>query len=148
MKLKSILCLVAAAGVSASVWVAAASQTVVDQRVAGMKSLIGHMRTATGGNDPAVTREALAKAIAYAKSIPGLFPKGTGIGDAGILKTRAKQDIWTNAALFKSEADGFLAALEAAHAAADDAGKYKTAMDAVRKSCSSCHDAFRGPATD
>jgi cytochrome c556 len=148
MKVSSIAVLVAVAGVSASVWVAAASQTVVDQRVSGMKSLIGAMRAANGAQDAAVARESLAKAIAYAKSIPGQFPKGTGIGDAGITKTRAKQEIWTKPAVFKAEADGFLAALEAASAAADDRAKYESAMDVVRKSCSSCHDAFRGPATD
>jgi len=148
MKVSSIAVLVAVAGVSASVWVAAASQTVVDQRVSGMKSLIGAMRAANGAQDAAVARESLAKAITYAKSIPGQFPKGTGIGDAGITKTRAKQEIWTKPAVFKAEADGFLAALEAASAAADDRAKYESAMDAVRKSCSSCHDAFRGPATD
>jgi cytochrome c556 len=148
MKVSSIAVLVAVAGVSASVWVAAASQTVVDQRVSGMKSLIGAMRAANGAQDAAVARESLAKAIAYAKSIPGQFPKGTGIGDSGITKTRAKQEIWTKPAVFKAEADGFLAALEAASAAADDRAKYESAMDVVRKSCSSCHDAFRGPATD
>jgi cytochrome c556 len=148
MKVSSIAVLVAVAGVSASVWVAAASQTVVDQRVSGMKSLIGAMRAANGAQDAAVARESLAKAITYAKSIPGQFPKGTGIGDAGITKTRAKQEIWTKPAVFKAEADGFLAALEAASAAADDRAKYESAMDVVRKSCSSCHDAFRGPATD
>jgi cytochrome c556 len=106
------------------------------------------MRAANGAQDAAVARESLAKAIAYAKSIPGQFPKGTGIGDSGITKTRAKQEIWTKPAVFKAEADGFLAALEAASAAADDRAKYESAMDVVRKSCSSCHDAFRGPATD
>ncbi len=134
--------------IAAPAWVAFASQAVVDDRIVGMKSLIGTMRGATGASDPAEARENLAKAISYAKSIPGRFPKGTGQGDAGISKTRAKQDIWMKPALFKTEADGFVAALEAASAAAGDAAAFDAAMASVRKSCSSCHDAFRGPAVD
>ena len=148
MKSTSVAVLLAAVGMSASVWVAVASQDVVDKRVTGMKSLIGHMRTANGAGDATIARDSLAKAIAYAKSIPEQFPKGTGIGDAGISKTRAKQEIWTKPGAFKKEADGFVAALEAASASAGDGAKYEAAMDAVRKSCSSCHDAFRGPAID
>lgn len=148
MKFKSIATVLGVAGVCASAWVAVASQATVDQRVSGMKSLIGLMRTATSATDPAAAKESLTKAIAYAKSIPGQFPKGTGIGDPGILKTRAKQEIWSKPAAFKTEADGFVAALQAAHDAAGDAATYGAAMDAVRKSCSSCHDGFRGPAID
>jgi cytochrome c556 len=134
--------------VAVPTWVAFASQAVVDDRIVGMKSLIGTMRGATGASDPAEARENLAKAISYAKSIPGRFPKGTGQGDAGISITRAKQDIWMKPAVFKAEADGFVAALEAASAAAGDAAAFDAAMASVRKSCSSCHDAFRGPAVD
>lgn len=148
MKSKSIAVLLAGAALCALASVAFASQATVDQRVSGMKSLIGLMRSATGATDPAVAKESLTKAIAFAKSIPGLFPKGTGTGDPGISKTRAKAEIWTKPAAFKTESDGFVAALQAAHDAAGDAAKYSAAMDAVRKSCSSCHDGFRGPATD
>jgi cytochrome c556 len=123
-------------------------QEMVDSRVAGMKSLIGSMKGASEATDPAVIRDHLAKAIAVAKAIPSKFPKGTGIGDAGVTKTRAVQDIWTKPAEFKAATDGFVAALEAANAAAGDAAKFGAAMGGVKKSCSSCHDAFRGPATD
>lgn len=148
MKSKFIAVVLSGAVLCGVASVAVASQATVDQRVSGMKSLIGLMRTATSATDPAAAKESLAKAIAYAKSIPGQFPKGTGIGDPGIAKTRAKQEIWSKPAAFKTEADGFVAALQAAHDAAGDAAKYSAAMDAVRKSCSSCHDVFRGPAID
>ena len=133
-----------------SVLVAAAStpQEIVDDRVAGMKSLIGSLKGAREATDAAVARDHLAKAIAVAKSIPSKFPKGTGIGDAGVSKTRAKQEIWTKPAEFKAAADGFVAALEAASAAAGDATKFGAAMGGVGKTCSTCHDAFRGPATE
>lgn len=133
-----------------SVLVAAAStpQEIVDDRVAGMKSLIGSLKGATEATDAAVAREHLAKAIAVAKAIPSKFPKGTGIGDAGVTKTRAKQEIWSKPAEFKAASDGFVSALEAASAAAGDAAKFGAAMGGVKKSCGSCHDAFRGPATE
>lgn len=133
-----------------SVLVAAAStpQEIVDDRVAGMKSLIGSLKGATEATDAAVAREHLAKAIAVAKAIPSKFPKGTGIGDAGVTKTRAKQEIWSKPAEFKAASDGFVSALEAASAAAGDASKFGAAMGGVKKSCGSCHDAFRGPATE
>jgi cytochrome c556 len=137
----------AATGAAVS-FAAPASQSVVDERVAGMKSLIGAMRGATGAGDPAEARASLAPAIAYARSLPDRFPKGTGIGDPGISKTRAKQDIWTKPDAFKASSAAFLAALEAASAGANDSAKFDAAMGDAKKSCSSCHDAFRGPATD
>jgi cytochrome c556 len=140
----------AAMVLAGSVWAAAAPspQDIVDDRVAGMKSLIGSLKGATEATDAAVARDHLAKAIAVAKSIPSKFPKGTGIGDAGVTKTRAVQDIWTKPAEFKAASDGFVAVLEAASAAAGDAAKFGAAMGGVKKSCGSCHDAFRGPATE
>jgi cytochrome c556 len=140
----------AAMALAGSVWAAAAPspQDIVDDRVAGMKSLIGSLKGATEATDAAVAKDHLAKAIAVAKSIPSKFPKGTGIGDAGVAKTRAVQDIWTKPAEFKAASDGFVAALEAASAAAGDAAKFGAAMGGVKKSCGSCHDAFRGPATE
>jgi cytochrome c556 len=133
-----------------SVWAAAtpSPQDIVNDRVAGMKSLIGSLKGASEATDAAVVKDHLAKAIAVAKSIPSKFPKGTGIGDAGVTKTRALQDIWTKPAEFKAASDGFVAALEAASAAAGDAAKFGAAMGGVKKSCGSCHDAFRGPATE
>ncbi len=140
----------AAMALAGSVWAAAASspQDIVDDRVAGMKSLIGALKGASEAADAAVARDHLAKAVAFAKSAPSKFPKGTGIGDAGVKKTRALQDIWTKPAEFKAASDGFVAALEAASAAAGDAAKFGAAMGGVKKSCGSCHDAFRGPATE
>jgi cytochrome c556 len=140
----------AAMALAGSVWAAAtpSPQEIVDDRVAGMKSLIGSMKGASEATDAAVAKGHLAKAIAVAKSMPSKFPKGTGIGDAGVTKTRAVQDIWNKPAEFKAATDGFVAALEAASAAAGDAAKFGAAMGGVKKSCGSCHDAFRGPATD
>lgn len=140
----------AAMALAGSVWAAAAPspQEIVDDRVAGMKVLGGSIKGASEATDAAVVKDHLAKAIAVAKSIPSKFPKGTGIGDAGVTKTRALQDIWTKPAEFKAASDGFVDALEAASAAAGDAAKFGAAMGGVKKSCGSCHDAFRGPATE
>ena len=123
-------------------------QQIVDDRVAGMKSLIDSLKGAGAATDAAVVKVHLAKAIAFAQSIPAKFPKGTGIGDAGVTKTRAKQDIWTKPGDFKKTVDGFVAALQGANAAAGDAPKFQAAMGGVKKSCGGCHDAFRGPETE
>jgi cytochrome c556 len=140
----------AAMALAGSVWAAAAPspQDIVDDRVAGMKSLFGLLKGAEDATNAAVAKENLAKAIALAKAIPSKFPKGTGIGDAGVKKTRALQDIWTKPADFKAASDGFASALEAASAAAGDAAKFGAAMGGAKKYCGSCHEVFRGPATE
>lgn len=123
-------------------------QQIVDDRVAGMKGLIGNLKGAGSATDAAVARDHLAKAIAFAQSIPSKFPKGTGIGDAGVTKTRAMQDIWAKPAEFKAANEAFVAALQKASDAAGDAAKYQAAMSDVKKSCGGCHDSFRGPETE
>jgi hypothetical protein len=60
---------VALAIIFGAVGLALASQSVVDQRVAGMKSLKGAIRGATSAGDVERARESLGKAIAYARSI-------------------------------------------------------------------------------
>ena len=133
-----------------SVWAAAtpSPQDIVNDRIAGMKVLGGSIRGASEATDAAVAKDHLSKAIAVAKAIPSKFPKGTGIGDAGVTKTRALQDIWTKPAEFKAASDGFVAAMEAASAAAGDAAKFGAAMGGAKKYCGSCHEAFRGPETE
>src|SRR5215470_6572296 len=86
----------------------------VATRVAAMKQMGGDLKAAT---DPAA-KPADAKAK-FAESIPTLFPKGTGIGDPGVTKTRALQDIWAKPAEFKAAADNLVMLLKAAEAAVD-----------------------------
>lgn len=125
-------------------------QQTVDQRVAGMKKMVGSLKASSEAATPAEAKAKLGEAIAFAESIPSLFPKGTGIGDAGVTKSRAVQDIWTKSADFKAAADGLVAALKQTDAAIDsgDKSKVDAGFNAVRKACGSCHTPFRGPETD
>ncbi|MEQ1752548.1 MAG: cytochrome c [Micropepsaceae bacterium] len=122
-------------------------QQIVDDRVAGMKSLVGNVKGAHDATDPAVAKDHLAKAIAFAESIPSKFPKGTGVGDAGVTKSRALQDIWSKPADFKAAADALAKALKGASDAVGDATKFEAAFGDVKKSCGGCHTPFRGPET-
>ena len=150
------LCVAFAATVCAgAVWAADAPaakspQEQVDAREAAMKKLGGAMK---GGTDlaakPADAHAKFAEAIKIAESIPSLFPKGTGIGDAGVTKSRALQDIWKKPDEFKTAAANLVAVLKAADAAVDVGGDAKgTAFNAIGKACKGCHDAFRGPETE
>ena len=71
------------------------------------------------------------------------FPAGTEKGASET--TRAKPEIWSDAAKFKQNADQFQAAAaklnEAAKAGTLEA--MRPAFAAVAKQCSGCHDAFR-----
>lgn len=61
--------------------------------------------------------------------------------------SRAKPEIWTQAAKWKQEEARFLQAVDALQAGArtDDLAAVKNKYNAVTQSCKSCHDAFRGP---
>ncbi len=143
----------AALGVSlaaGSVWAATAPspQQIADDREAGMKKMGGNVKAAL---DPAAkladAKAKLAEAIAFAETIPSQFPKGTGIGDPGIKKSRALQDIWAKPAEFKAAADALVAALKGVDLALDsgDRAKVDAAAGEIGKSCGGCHKPFRGP---
>ncbi|MEC5207353.1 cytochrome c556 [Vogesella perlucida] len=61
--------------------------------------------------------------------------------------SRAKPEIWSQAAKWKQEEARFLQAVDALQAGArsDDLAAVKMKYAAVTQSCKSCHDAFRGP---
>jgi len=127
---------------------APAPQQIVDDREAGMKKMGGNIKAAL---DPAAkpgdAKAKLADAIAFAKSIPAHFPKGTGIGDPGVTKSRALQDIWTKPAEFQAAADALVAALNGVDVAlsSGDRAKVDATSGEIGKSCGGCHKPFRGP---
>ena len=73
------------------------------------------------------------------------FPRGTG-PEAGV-RTRAKPDIWANAAGFRQRGAAFVVAARALNAAArtGDIGQVRTALRDVSRACGACHDEFRAP---
>jgi cytochrome c556 len=120
-------------------------QQLVDARVEGMKTFGGTLKAASQAATPAESKAKLAEAIAFSESIVSRFPKGTGIGDTGVTKTRALQDIWTKAADFKAAADSMTAALKGIDAVLGDKAKTDAAFAEIGKSCGGCHKPFRGP---
>lgn len=73
------------------------------------------------------------------------FPRGTG-PEAGV-RTRARPEIWTDAAGFRQRGAAFVVAARALNAAAraGDVGQVRTALRDVTRACSGCHDTFRAP---
>lgn len=147
--MKIWLACIAVALCATAAWAAAKTpQQIVDDRVAGMKTMGGNVQAAGKAATPAEAKAKIAAALAFAETIPSAFPKGTGIGDKGVTKTRALQDIWAKPTEFKAAADALADALKAVDAALGDQGKTDAAFGEVRKSCGGCHTPFRGPETE
>jgi len=62
-------------------------------------------------------------------------------------KSRAKPEIWSQPAKFKTAKDNFINAVGALDSAAQssDLNTIKKRYDVVTQSCKACHDSFRGP---
>ncbi len=119
----------------------------VKYRQAVMKALGNHMGSiaaiAKGEVGHAGHMAGHAAAIDALASMTGdVFPEGSG-GDA----TRAKDEIWRDAAGFEAAVEAFRAAaaklLEAAEAG--DAETVGAALGGVGRTCGGCHRAFRKP---
>jgi cytochrome c556 len=89
--------------------------------------------------DAAVVKKNAAAIADHLKKAEGLFPAGSGGGSS-----RAKAEIWTDAAGFgKGMKDGQEAA--AALQAVTDEEAFGPAFRAVGASCKGCHDKYRLP---
>lgn len=120
----------------------------VAKRVAAMKAMggtAGAVKAAAGTGDFA-TASAKAKELAgIVHSLPGMFPAGSGPADG--VKTRAKPEVWSDAAGFKKAADKAAADADAIVTAADskNADAVNAALTTFQGNCGACHTAFRGP---
>lgn len=143
----AVLALTAIASVACGASEAQTPQQIVDARVEGMKKFGGAMKATSQAATPAEAKAKLAEAIAFSESIVSRFPKGSGIGDAGVTKTRALQEIWAKPAEFKASADAMAATLKNIDAAlgSGDKAKVDLAFAEVGKNCGGCHKMFRGP---
>lgn len=139
------LAVVAFASVACGASVAQTPQQTVDARVDGMKKFGGAVKAASQAAKPEEAKAKLAEAIAFSESIVSRFPKGTGIGDTGVTKSRALQDIWAKPAEFKAAADAMTAVLKNIDAVLGDKAKADAAFAEVGKNCGGCHKMFRGP---
>lgn len=124
-------------------------QDLVDYREKRLKAAGGAMQALAqyDGSDAAIAATAAKTIDDVAGELLSMFPEGSGPGGAGITKTRAKPEIWSDWAGFEAKAKGFddAAAVLTAAAAANDLAAIKAAAGDVGKACKACHEAYRGP---
>lgn len=73
------------------------------------------------------------------------FPEGSGPAEGS--KTRAKAEIWSDAATFRARAQAFEKTSGEFNRAAQggDSAAVRAALPALKESCSNCHEKFRAP---
>lgn len=126
-------------------------QSVVDQRVAVMKTFGAALGAATNQTQGKATAAAARKNIAAARAqlerAPSLFPRGTALGDRGVTQSRALSTIFINRSDFDAKFDalaGRFAELDTALAKNAKAETMKALAD-TRAACSACHNKYRAP---
>ncbi len=92
--------------------------------------------------DAAAVGTAVAAIEAACAGWDGWWAPETAKGEAEV--TKAKAEIWSDAAGFKAASAAYSAALTGVKGAADEAA-FKTAFGAFGGTCKSCHEAYRMP---
>lgn len=126
------------------------SQEAVNARVDRMKAMakaLSEVSKAAEAGDISGTGENAQTILKTANDIPSLFPAGTGPGDPGVTKTRAKAEIWSKTDEFNADAKklGDVATKIVAASGANDTAAMTAALGEVGPACKGCHDTFRGP---
>jgi cytochrome c556 len=126
-------------------------QSVVDQRVAVMKSFAGAIGATAnftqGKASAADARAKLGQARAGIERVGDLFPRGSALGDRGVKQSRALSTIFAN----RDDFEGKLDTLSEAMGALDEAlakgakGQATKALAAARAACNACHTRYRAP---
>ena len=141
MKMFSTLAVAAALGMT--MVAGAAFADIVDERVKGFKAHGDNIKAVQAavdsGNASAAVEPAKAM-VAFAKTIPSLFPEGSGTGD-----TRALPAIWSDRAGFEKVAAEHLEAVEELEAAAEsgDVSALGAQLKATGGTCGACHKPYR-----
>lgn len=120
-----------------------ARQASYKQFAGALKGISDQLRS--GSPDIAQIRPRAALLADRSVLILRWFPRGTG-PEAGV-RTRAKSEIWSNAAGFRHAGAAFVVATRALNRAArsGDLAQVRTALPAVQRACGACHDSFRAP---
>jgi cytochrome c556 len=121
----------------------------IAKREAAMKSMgasAGATNAAAGMGDFATASTKAKELSDTVHALPSLFPAGSGPADG--VRTRAKAEVWSDAAGFKAAADKAAADADAVVVAADskNADAVKAAVTAFQGNCNACHAKYRGPA--
>jgi cytochrome c556 len=122
---------------------------IVAHRQATMKTMASNVKIVSefvkGDTDQPAALAAAKTIVATAKTLPTLFPSGTGL-EALPGKSGAKPEIWTQPAEFASDAAALVAATQAlldAVQSGDPAETGKRLATAGKNGCGNCHDTFR-----
>ncbi len=143
--LGSVALAVAAAGLAHAAELAAKPDDIIAGRQAAFDLQQGVFAAMKGTIDAGGSVKPLsdgAKALAsWGAAIPGMFPVGTESGH----NTKAKAEIWSDAAGFQKAAADFQAASVklAALAEADDKAGFADQFKATGATCGACHRQFR-----
>jgi cytochrome c556 len=92
--------------------------------------------------DNAAIKEALASDDAACAGWANWWGEDTKAG--GAVKTRAKDEIWSDMAGFQAASMAYVTAKTAVEASADEAS-FKAAFPALGNACQGCHEKFRVP---
>jgi cytochrome c556 len=121
---------------------------LVKERGGIMKNVSGTLKaldkSAKSGKVGANDAARASKALASYKKYTSLFPAGT---DSGVIKTRAKPEIWKDWSKFEAQAGKLVTALTDVEKAAKagDAAALGAAVKTAQGTCGGCHKPFRGP---
>ncbi len=123
---------------------------LIQARQAGYKQIQGALKgvsdqlKASEPSLPAI-RQHSAVLARLAPQVGGWFPAGTG-PETGV-RTRAKAEIWSDRATFRTRSVNLVVAARRLDAAAraNDLAAVRAALPGVGGSCRECHDQFRGP---
>ena len=98
-----------------------------------------------GSPDIAAIQRHAALIAGFGPVLLSWFPEGSGPAEGS--RTRAKAEIWTDSATFRSRAQAFEQASGAFDRAAKsgDVAAVRAALPALKESCSNCHEKFRAP---
>jgi cytochrome c556 len=140
--LRSVIAIVA---IACSATAVLAQETPIEVRQKLMKRNNEHAKTVSAMAKGEAAFDAAKVNAAYtdwtdtAKKLPDLFPDNSKTGN----KTRAKPEIWTNAADFKVKIADFAKVVADTKTEASTAAGVKTAFSKLIKACDGCHDTFR-----
>jgi len=120
----------------------AARQASLDMSVITFRSMVDAMKAGAEAKSQGYPAAGLAK---WAKSLPRMFPSGTG-KDETSADTRALPAIWRDRAGFDRAAANYADATArlAALAAANDTPGFTKQLDAVNQACAVCHASYKG----
>jgi cytochrome c556 len=149
--------LVLALTAAASLVAVAAAQTpartpaeLIRNRQAGYKQMSDSFKVLFAQSkasepDMAALRTHAANVARIAPLVGGWFPPGTG-PETGV-PTRAKAELWANAADFRQRSAALVVAARNVNAAvqAGDLNVFRTNFPSLRQACADCHDRYRGP---